>query len=108
MLEKNLENPSGDILDDRLGSACKTSQEASALSSHGFPRDHPSIQLADNLRTGSMRPLATIQQRDDHASVQQHWLHRPKPFRCLLFEPRSEIPESNFPKPITLCFFLVT
>src|SRR2546429_7927519 len=52
-----------------------------------------------------MKGLAAVQQCHNHARVDQNRLHRPKSCRCRLFEPRSAVPEQNFPSPITRCFF---
>src|SRR5277367_820014 len=50
--------------------------------------------------------FAAVQQRHDYASVKQNRFHFPKPRRCFLFDPRSEMPEENFPSPMILRFFL--
>jgi hypothetical protein len=49
--------------------------------------------------------LLPVQKGNDGAAVEQDRLHFPKPRRCLLFEPRSDIPDENFPRPIMPRFF---
>src|SRR5690242_2516728 len=53
-----------------------------------------------------MKPLASVQQGHNHACIEQDGLHRPKSRRCFLLDPKSEMPERNLPRPMTLCFFL--
>jgi len=59
----------------------------------------------DGLGADTVSLLAAVQKGNDDAGVEQDGFHFPKPRRCFLFEPRSGIPDENFPSPIMPRFF---
>jgi hypothetical protein len=48
--------------------------------------------------------LAAVQQGNNETCVEQDRLHRPKFRRCFLFDPRSDTPDLNLPRPMTPAF----
>src|SRR5207249_12335787 len=86
--------------------ARELSQRATALGTDRFAGDQGRLQIADCLGTCLVKLLTPVQKRHDDPGIEQYRLHLPKSRKCFLFEPRSETPEQNLPKPMTPRLFL--
>ena len=100
-LKRNLENPSGNVLDHRLRRARQVPQQIATLCNDGFASDERRPHFSNRPSTRLVKTLTAVQQRNDETCVEQDRLHRPKFRRCFLFDPRSGTPDSNLPRPMT-------
>ena len=98
-LKRNLKHARPDVFQNCLSGSGVSAQKIAAFRYHRFAGDQRRSRFLHSIRASMVGSLATIQERHNHARIQQGSLQRPKPFRCFLLEPRSEIPEENLPSP---------
>src|SRR5690349_4862112 len=87
------------IFDNDFGSAFQVSQQVTSFSNCSLACNQWSGGLCHRVSAPAMKTFVAIQEGNDHASIQKHRFHRPKPFKCDLLEPKSGAPEANLPRP---------
>ena len=102
-LERNLEYASLDVCQHCPAGTLHMPKQIAGFGNDRLACDQWAVYVFYSTHRPAMIALVPIQERDDHAGVKQNRFHRPKFFKCFLFEPKSRTSEENSPKPMMRC-----
>jgi len=97
----NQKGPVFDIFQDGIRGVLDFSHEVAGLRDDGFAGEEGGFDFCANGGAFLVMPFRAVQQGDNEARVQEHWSQRPNPFRWVLLEPRSGMPDLKRPRPST-------
>ena len=100
--KRYLNNSCRHIRHNRFSRTIQPSQQVATFRDYCFTSNQRRFNSRDFVRTHLMEPFASIKRSYDHSRVKQDRFQRPKSLRCFLLEPKSRIPEANFPCPMIL------